>query len=106
MTPSWDQLDEYHSQKNTGKSVTSLWHASSVGAVCPTGHNSDTSQARFGGGEHYFGDVELSVPPEGRDARALSPSLDPHGMEVYILDEATSDDSEVLFLSDSERSKG
>ena len=54
-----------HEENDAGSSVAGLWHSSSVGAVCPTGHNSDSSQARFDGGAHYFGDVELVEPLEG-----------------------------------------
>ena len=80
MTPSSGWLDTYLSEENGGKSVAGLWHSSSVCTVLPTGHNSDTSQARLNGGEHCFGDVELPAPPEGREADVLSPSLDPRGM--------------------------
>ena len=69
-TPSrrWDLLFEYLPKENAGSSIAGLWRSSSVGAVCPTGHNSNSSQARFDGGEHYFGDVEFPAAPEGREA--------------------------------------
>ena len=97
---------KYLPEENAGRSVASLWYSSSVGAVCPTGHNSDTSQAWFNGGEHYFGDIEVSAPPEERRTRALSLSLDLRGMEIYALDEPTADDNEGLFSSGSELLEG
>ena len=54
---------------------------------------------RFGGGEHYFGDVEISQPPEGGMTLVLSPSLHPRGMEIYALGKPTSDDNEDFFPS-------
>ena len=95
-------METYLSRENSDQSVAGLWHSSSVCTVCLTGQNSDTSQARFDGEEHYFGCVEFLGPPEGMKAGALSPSLDPRGLEDYTLDEATSDDNEDLFPSDSE----
>ena len=88
------------------RSVPGVWRSSSICAVRCTGHNFDTSQVRFDGGENYFGGVELPSPLEARKARVLSPSLDPHGMEVYALDEATSNDGKELFPSDSELLEG
>ena len=44
-TPSqrWDWLSEYLPDEDAGSSVAGLWHPSSVGAVHPTGHNSNSS---------------------------------------------------------------
>ena len=75
------------------KSVAGVCHSLSICAVRPMGHNSDSSQARFDGGEHFSGHVELPAP-----------SLDPCGFEDYALDEPTSDDDEDLIPSDSEMS--
>ena len=105
-TPSNGWLEVHLLHGNSGKSVAGLWHSSSVCAVYRIGHNSNTSQAGFDGGEYYFGGVELSARPEERETRVLSLSLDPRGMEVYILDEATSDDNKELSPSDSELLEG
>ena len=78
-----------------------MWHSSSVCAVCPAGHNFDSSQARFDGGEYLFGYVESLSLSAVRIAGALSPSLDHHGFEDYNTDECPSDDSNNLFLSGS-----
>ena len=88
------------------RSVPGVWRSSSICAVRCTGHNFDTSQVRFDGGEHYFGNVELPAVPEGREAGVLSPNLDPCGVKGCVMDEATSNDSEDLFPSDSELSEG
>ena len=48
-TPEGGWLEDYLSRENAVKSVADVWHSSSICAVFPTGHNSDSSQARFGG---------------------------------------------------------
>ena len=100
-TPSqrWGWLFEYLPEENAGSSVASLWHPSSACAVCPTGHNSNSSQVRFDCGGHYFGDIELPEPLERGRTVALYLSLNPRGMEIYALDEPTPDDNEDLFPS-------
>ena len=62
-----------------------MWHSSSVGIVCPTGHNSNSCQTRFDYGACYFSDVDAA------------PNLPPHGIEIHVVDETFSDDDEDLF---------
>ena len=47
--------------KGSGTSAAGVRPSSSVGAVRPLGHNSDSSLARFDGGAHYSGDLGLVV---------------------------------------------
>ena len=53
-TPSGGWLEDYLSQKNAVKSVAGVCHSLSICIVCPTGHNSDSSQVRFDDGEHFL----------------------------------------------------
>ena len=69
------------------------------GAVCPTGYNSNSSQAQFDGGTHYFGDVELVEPLEEGRTVTMAPSLSPREVEIYVLDEPYPIDAEDLFSS-------
>ena len=83
--PSCDPLDKYLPEKNAGKSVTGLWHSSFIGAVCHTGHTSDSSQARFDGGDQYFRDVEFPVPPRGESNWGLVPEFgSPWNGDLYF----------------------
>ena len=70
---------------------------SSVGAICPTDHNSNSSQMWFDGGDRYFGDVGVPEPMEEEGSAALAPNLLPHGIEIYVVDEPSSDDDKDLF---------
>ena len=54
LTPSSGWLEDHPLQETADQSVAGLWHLSSVCAVGPTGHNSDSSQARFDGGEYFL----------------------------------------------------
>ena len=47
LTPSSCWLETYLPQENADESVAELWHFSSVCAVHPTGHNSNTLQQQF-----------------------------------------------------------
>ena len=67
-----------------------MWYSSSAGTLCPSGHNSDSSQVWFDVGDRYFGDIELAEPIEEEGSAAVVPNLSPHGMEVYVVDEPSS----------------
>ena len=54
----------------------------SLGAVHPSGHHSDSSQARFGGGPWLVGYIDLPSP-----SAAEEDHLDPWGFEEYVYDE-------------------
>ena len=44
-------LSKYcYAENAAGLSKAGLWHASSIGALHPSGHNTNSSKARFGGG--------------------------------------------------------
>ena len=101
LTPLSGWLDDYLLGRDAGRSVTGMWHSSSVCVVRPTGHNSDSSQAQFDGGEYLFGYVELPSPSTVHIDGAFSLSLDPRGFEDYAADEPFFDDSGELFLSSS-----
>ena len=66
-------LSKYLCAKNAaGPSEAGLLYSSSVGAICPTGHNSDSSQVRFNGGDRCSCDVEcVCVLTSGAGQRAL-----------------------------------
>ena len=104
LAPLSGWLETHLSQEISGQSVAGLWHSYSVCTVRHTGHNFDSSQARFDGGEKCFGHVELPAPSAVRVAGTLSPNLNPRGFEDYAADELTSDDNEDLFISDSDLS--
>ena len=93
-------LSDYLRAENAdGSSGAGLWHSSSVGAVFSTGHNSDSSQAQFGGGACYFGDDELVEPMEGEGSMAVASNLLSGGMAICVLDEPYSDNDKDLFSS-------
>ena len=95
-----DRLADYlHAENEAGSSDAMLWYSSSVGAVCPTGHKSDSSRARFDSGAHYLGDVELAEPMEEDGSVAVVPSLSLSGMEIYEVDDPYPIDDEDLFSS-------
>ena len=71
---------------DTGSIGASLWHSSSVGAIRPTGHNSNYSQVQFDGGAYCFSGVELAAPLEEDGSTAVVPSSSPHGTEIYEVD--------------------
>ena len=72
--------------------------SSSVGAVRPIGHNSDSSLARFDGGAHYYGDLGLV---EGEVAGGVLVASFHLGLEDYEHYRSSSS-SEDLFASDDE----
>ena len=72
-----------------------MGNSSSVGVIQSTGHNSNSSQARFDGGARYFGDVTVAEPIEEGYA-AASANLLPCGM-IYVLDNTSANDDEDLF---------
>ena len=47
-------MEDYLFQENAVKSVAGVWHSLSICAVCPMGHNSNSSQAQFDGGENVL----------------------------------------------------
>ena len=58
-----DWLSEYLCAENTaGPSETGVGNSSSVGTVCSTDHNSESSQAWFDSEARYSGDVEVEWP--------------------------------------------
>ena len=86
-----------------GPSGAGMWYSSSAGTLCPSGHNSDSSQVWFDVGDRYFGDIELAEPIEEEGSAAVVPNLSPHGMEVYVVDEPSSavlDASMDILISD------
>ena len=91
--------DYLHAENAAGPSEAGMRHSSSVGDVCPTGHNSDSSQVQFDGGARYFGDVELAESIDEEESATAVPNLLPCGMEIYVLDKPSLDDDEDLFSS-------
>ena len=54
--PTWtsELLSKYFYAENIADhSDAGLWHASFIGTICPSGHNTGSSEARFGKGAWY-----------------------------------------------------
>ena len=65
----------------------------------PLGHNSDSSLARFDGGAHCYGEVGLV---EGEVADGVLVLSFRFGLEDYVHDKPSLNDSEDLFPTDDE----
>ena len=80
-----------------GHSETGQYHASSIGAVCPSGHNTDSSQVRFGG-ELIIGGILGQWKSGLRGGPAVAaPNLSPIGLDLYVVEEEYLNDEDNLF---------
>ena len=90
-----DQLSEYlEAHSLVGSSIADDCHNSSAAAVCPFGHNSDASKARFDGGVQYLGEV--------LNDQNMSTIV----LEVYELEEELSGDEANIFSNPDEEGYG
>ena len=85
-----------------GHIKTGIWHASSISAVRPSGHNTNYSEVRFPEGDQYWWDVgSTEGRVEGNPAVAPS-NLLPIGLELYAIEEKYSNDEDDLFRNSEE----
>ena len=96
-------LIEYlYAENVSGHSEADQCHASSTGAICPSGHNTDSSETRFAGGAQYWWDVGSTEGRVEGGPAVTPPNLSPLGLELYVFGEEYSNDDDDLFSSSEE----